>query len=561
MGYPPVFNLKDSAQARAVLSDLRDFFFQKGHLAFSIDSLFADSIHTRAVAYVGPAMYWLSVHPADSASEFWFDAARIRPARWRGRVLEPAALAALQRQLLEAAENNGYPFAAVGLDSLMWDSTGAARAVVRVSLGRFFQFQTVELSGDLRLPKPYLRNYLAIRPGEPYSRARVLGLRRELEALPFAEVAGNPAVNFAGNEANLKVFLRKKRASRFDFLIGLLPRSAETGGSGLVVTGSASALFHNALNLGEQFSLEYDRLRPETQKLDVQARVPYLLGTPFGASGRLNIFRRDSTWVDAQYEFGIQYLFSGQDYLKTFWENRSLSLQQVDTFAIRETRRLPASLDQRQNSFGLEAARIRLDSRLNPRRGLALYMRTAAGFSRILRNNTIEGLVDSRDSSFRYASLYDTVATRAVRYRLEGRAEGYIPMFRSVALKLAVRVSGIVSDKPVYNNEQYRLGGNKLLRGFDEESLFATRWSVATTELRLLIGPNSFFSVFSDYAYLENTTVRTRAFLRPWGFGAGLNLETRGGIFGISLSVGRRDTGQAVDFRAAKFHLGYVGGW
>ena len=124
--------------------------------------------------------------------------------------------------------------------------------------------------------------------------------------------------------------------------------------------------------------------------------------------------------------------------------------------------------------------------------------------------------------------------------------------------KIGLRGGGIFSEKPVFANENYRLGGNKLLRGFDEESLFATRFVVGTAEYRLLLGPNSFLSAFADWGYLENLATKNRIFQRPLGLGAGLNFETRAGIFGISAAVGRRDKGQAVDFRATKFHLGYV---
>jgi hypothetical protein len=64
--------------------------------------------------------------------------------------------------------------------------------------------------------------------------------------------------------------------------------------------------------------------------------------------------------------------------------------------------------------------------------------------------------------------------------------------------------------------------------------------------------------VFTDWGYIENITSRNRIFLRPAGFGAGLNFETPTGIFGINVAAGRPDTGQAFDFRALKFHLGYV---
>ncbi|HNG90718.1 MAG TPA: BamA/TamA family outer membrane protein, partial [Saprospiraceae bacterium] len=271
--------------------------------------------------------------------------------------------------------------------------------------------------------------------------------------------------------------------------------------------------------------------------------------------GRLNIFKRDSTWVDAQADLGVQYLLPGGNYAKFFWENRSSSLQKVDTLAVRLSRRLPPNLDLRQNGFGLETAFSRLDYRYNPRSGWATTWKAVAGFNTVLRNSQIESL---REGAFEYASLYDTLARRTSRYRLELKAELYLPLLVRSTLKLGLRAGGIFSKTPVYANEQHRLGGNRLLRGFNEESLFATRWALATAEYRLLLSQNSYLAAFADYAYLENLTSRTRAFLRPLGVGAGLNFETSAGIFGISLAIGRQDAGTGFDFRAAKFHLGYV---
>jgi hypothetical protein len=37
-----------------------------------------------------------------------------------------------------------------------------------------------------------------------------------------------------------------------------------------------------------------------------------------------------------------------------------------------------------------------------------------------------------------------------------------------------------------------------------------------------------------------------------------MNFETPAGIFGISAAVGRLNPGDGLDFRATKFHLGYV---
>jgi outer membrane protein assembly factor BamA len=550
--------LADSTALTALGTDLLAFFRDRAHLAASIDSLRRDSLAASARLYLGPEIRWVALQPADEASAAWLDAVRFREKRFTDKTLDYAALLKLKERLLEAAENEGYPFASVRLDSLRLEPDGGLRAALRVTPNRAVAFKEIRTIGDVRLPRPFLPSYLGLRPGSAYSRAKVLRLRQQLQTLLFVESTRDPTVTFTGNEATVNLFLKKKRASRFDFIVGLLPQPGEENDGKLLVTGSLSAAFLNALNLAERLSVEFERLRPETQKLDVQAGIPYVLGTPFGLEGHLNIFRRDSSWVDAQGDFGVQYLFEGGDFIKFFWENRSLILQKIDTAEVRRSRRLPPSLDMRQNGFGLETTLSRLDYRYNPRQGWAATVRTVGGFSRILVNSQVEGLDAAGDSTFRYASLYDTVRTRQTRLRVEARGEWYLPLWRQVTFKLGLRGGGIFSETPVYANEQYRLGGNRLLRGFDEESLFTTRFAVATAELRLLLGTNSFLAAFTDYGYLENLTDRTRAYLRPWGFGAGINFESRAGIFGISVAVGRRDAGQPVDFRAAKFHLGYV---
>lgn len=553
------FVIPDSTALDPLCRDLLRHFHQKSFLAASLDSLqTAPSAPATAAFYPGPALHWIRIRPADPAEAGRLQTAGFREKLFAGKPLRYDALLQLEEDILKQAENTGYPFARVWLDSIRVQPDGGVEALLQIDRGRFFTFRQIKIVGDVKLPSAYLPNYLGLKAGNPYNRSQVLRIRDQLRTLLFLESTGNPTVTFAGNgEATVNLFLQKKKNSRFDFVVGLLPRSDATDGK-LLLTGTLSAAFQNALNLGERFSVEFERLKPETQKLDVQAGLPYLLGTPFGLEGRLNIFRRDSTWVDAQSDLGISYLFTGGDYVKLVWENKSSALQKVDTLSVIQNRRLPPNLDYRQNGYGFEAGFTRLDYRFNPRRGWAVLLRTLAGFNTVKRNNQIENLQDPTDPAFDFAGLYDTVAVRQTRYRLEGRTEAYLPLFQRTTLKMAVRGGGIFSKKPVYNNEQYRLGGNKLLRGFDEESLFATRYVVATAEIRLLIGLNSYLAAFADYGYLENVTNTTQAYLHPLGMGAGMTFETQAGIFGINIAAGKRDKAESVDFRALKFHIGYV---
>ncbi|MCC7246789.1 MAG: BamA/TamA family outer membrane protein [Saprospiraceae bacterium] len=551
---------KDSTSAAEVANMLLEHLHDEAYLTASLDHRKRFSADSSSVdLFIGPRIQWLSLRTSANLSERWLAAAGYAPRKFTDKPLRHDEILTLQRNLLEIAENNGYPFATVWLDSLEVQTQGGISAVLSMWPSRYFKFSQPRIKGNIRLPRAYLSQYLGLKPGTAYSRERVLSIRSQLQGLLFLESEANPTVTFAGDEATVNLFLKKKRAGRFDFIIGLLPRPNDSDGR-LLLTGSLNAAFQNALNLGERFSIEFERLKPETQKLDVQAAVPYLFGSPFGAEGHLNIFRRDSSWVDAQMDIGVQYLLPGADFIRFFVENRSSALQKIDTVALLRERQLPPNLDYRQTGLGLETVLNRLDYRFNPRHGWMLHLKGSAGLNTIRKNSQITALRQAADPGLDFNAQYDSLLARqqSARFRVELRADYFISVFKRSTIRLALRSGNIFSNDAILVNEQYRLGGNKLLRGFDEESLLATRYAVGTTEFRLLLGRNSYMSAFADVGYLENITAQKRIFLHPLGLGVGLNFETQAGIFGISVAVGRAQPGQSFDPRGAKFHLGYI---
>ena len=115
---------------------------------------------------------------------------------------------------------------------------------------------------------------------------------------------------------------------------------------------------------------------------------------------------------------------------------------------------------------------------------------------------------------------------------------------------------GSFISNPVFLNELYRIGGNKLLRGFDEESIFVSTYNVVTAEFRFLLSKNSFFQVFMDAAYVEDRTLDRFRKDFPYGFGAGNTFETKAGMFAVSYALGSQQ-GNPINFRSAKVHFGY----
>ncbi|MFN7119078.1 MAG: POTRA domain-containing protein [Saprospiraceae bacterium] len=524
---------------------------QRAYLEASVDTLLRLDTIFAAIMHIGQPYEWIALN-IDSVDHYLLNESGFRDKLFSKKPFSPAQLTQLQENLLTAAENKGYPFAQIKLDSFRFDNQGVS-AKLLLYKNQLVLLDKIEVQGNVKLSDIYLSNYLGIKLGAPYDRSRILRMRQRLRELTFINMTKDPVINFAGDRAAIQLFLEKRRASRFDFLIGVLPNSAQTGK--MLITGSFNGELYNQFGRGERIYAEFEALRPQTQELNTQFNYPYLLNLPFGIDAKFNLYKRDTTYLDIETDLGVQYLLEGGNYFKVFWNNRRSNLLSVDSL-LNNVQRLPPQLDVGYGNFGLEYAFQQLDYRYNPRQGWNLLVRGAAGVKQIRRNNRLE--------SFSNENFYDSLELRTFQYRAAFRAERFMPVFSRSTLKLGAQGAYIFSKEPIYLNEQYRIGGNRLLRGFDEEFVFATAYTIGTLEYRLLIGQNSYLYLFGDYGYVEDVTVTNRDYFQPFGFGAGITFETRAGLFGVSLAYGgiRGAQGaranQAVDFGAPKVHFGYI---
>ena len=133
-----VFRAQDSLAFQQLCGDLLQHFRQESYLAASLDSLqITDSIVTAAF-YLGPAMRWLQLRPADDDNQAWLAAAGFREKLFTDAPLRYDVLLNMERRMLEQAENNGYPFAQVWLDSIEVAENGDVSALLRIDRRRFF---------------------------------------------------------------------------------------------------------------------------------------------------------------------------------------------------------------------------------------------------------------------------------------------------------------------------------------------------------------------------------------------------------------------------------------
>ena len=481
---------------------------------------------------------------------------------FRERILDGKPLLAkeisdIEDRLLNYAENNGYPFARVWLDSVV-AKNGEVSAALMMQTGAVFILDSVRTEGTAKISLRFLENYLDFRKGAVFSRAKVLKISQRLAELPYLTEKKRPSVSFTEiRTARLTLFLNEKKASLWDFLVGVQPTTTADGGQQFLITFNGKADFQNLLGRGERLYMNFENVRPESPRLNVKVTYHFILYLPFGFDGAFDYYKRDSTYNEIRLNLGGQYMLGGADYVKVFWQNYQSNNGVINPLQIINNKKLPATLDVTTNMFGLEGQRQTLDYRFNPRRGFLGILRGSAGIRQVRRNSDILGLKDAKNPQFDFAKLYDTVALRSFQYRIDVKTDFFLPILQRGALKFGLSSGILLSAAPISQNEQYRIGGNRLLRGFDEESLFATRYAVGTLEYRLIIGQNSYLYAFGDAGYIQNFTQVVRISDTPIGFGAGITFETKVGLFGVTLAVGKQGA-NPLDFRNVKTHFGYV---
>lgn len=527
----------DSLKFAAALRSKQEQLIAAGYLEASVDSTTRRDSASTIWWHTGEVYKWGELR-ASMEQEPLLTEAGVRDKLYRSRPMSPDAIAQVHRKVLTWCENNGYPFALVRFDSITVEDSRMS-ALYLVDRGPLILFDTAEVKGTAKLSKAYLFNYLSLRPGTPYSQVSVRKIRVRLKELPFVTEARPFELGFTDSTARPVFFLQQKKASQFNGVIGVLPNNAESGK--VYVTGDLRLRLHNVFGHAELLDFNWSNPQPRSQDLKIKFSYPFLFDMPFGVDADLTLFKKDTIFLEFFRQLGLRYYLQGNSSIRAFAGIRSSNL--ISTVGYENITTLPAYADIRTVQYGLGTMLERIDYRLNPRRGFVLDVSASAGGRTITKNAKVN------------QEVYDGLDLRTTQYRGEVTGDVYFPLGGRGVINLNV-LGGLLESPTLFRNELFRLGGLRTLRGFDEQSILASRYIGGRFETRFILDQNSYLLAFYNQAYVEN---RSEGFSSddPFGFGAGLTFDSRIGIFSFIYALGSRE-GNPVEFRSGKIHFGIL---
>ena len=539
--FHPRATVPDSLTALRTARELVLALQAEAYLLASADSLEWGRDTVRVRLYAGQPFRWAYLHNGNLGDGLLTRAGYrekfFRRAPWR-----PAEWVSLQERILTEAENQGYPFATVGLDSLQFEANSIAGRVV-LRRGPLVTFDSLQVIGTSRTKKRFLTKYLQLFPGAPYSQQRVLAAAALLRQLPYVRLRAEPEVRFARGRARVYLLLDERPANQFDAIVGLLPN---TVGSGVQLTGDVTVALRNLRGGGKQVGLQWRKVDAASQTLDVNYLHPNFFGTPLEVAATFNLYRQNDAFLTIHPRLQVTYPTARAGRLTFFAEQRSSRLL-LDSLAYTKLTSLDY-IDAETNSYGLAYARTYLDDLYFPHRGSFVSAQGGVGTKTVSRN------------AFIRPELYVGLPLRSTQYSFSGRAERYWALGRQGVLVARLRGEALFNQQQQYFlNDLFRLGGLNSLRGFTENQFYTNAYGVGTIEFRQFTGPEGYVFLFADQGVLRayQTTDLSTALDAPTGLGAGLSFRTAAGLFQFVYSVGRSPFyNQSFGLSNSKIHFG-----
>lgn len=546
------FDGKDTAVS--YINSLQQVLMARGYTGASVDSVAIDSVNAKVYLFLGKEYFWTI--NTDSLSPNIFEIIKIKKTQLDRRQFQYKELKSFENSILDMFANRGFPFAAINTVGSEMDS-GKIRLTWKIDKGVQYHIDSIRVYGNVRVRNLFLQHYLRIFDGDLYDKSKLDEIDRLMAGLPFLEQQHPWDLMMLGTGATLNLYLQNKRSSEINALIGFLPGNSITGKT--KITADVKLNLKNALGGGESILLNWQQLQAQSPRLELGLNLPYILNSPYGIEGSFGLLKQDSTWLMLNGRLGVEYLWNAHQSFQVFYQLKNTYLLQggIDTTRIIQYRQLPQFMDVRSGSGGILYRFENLDYKFNPRSGNDLQATVTAGIRKVSVNNEITQLKDPNDPVFDFATLYDTVQKKSYVASVSIAAAHYFPVGKRSAVKLSVN-SGWLQSPQIFQNELFRIGGYKLLRGFDEESIYADRYGVLTGEYRFLTGRNSYLFGFTDWG-LTHTTYSGSKFSNSFvSAGLGLELETKVGLLNVSYAVGKRNDIKFDLKNASKIHFGYI---
>ena len=250
-----------------IYQQLPGLFQSKGYVTASIDSIQYDTASARIVLFIGEMYLWARLD-AKSIEPSLLEAVGWREKLFTDKPMDFAQVQLWQEKMLNHLENTGFPFARIYLDSLNWIRDKVS-ALLKVDKGPLYKIDSIRIYGNAKISNYYLQRYLDIPSGSIYSKEKLMRINKKIRELTYIEEEKPFDLTMLGTGSVLNMYLKQKKSSQVNVLIGFLPNNDQLSSKKLLLTGEANIFLKNALGSGETIGLNWQQIQVKSPRLNL----------------------------------------------------------------------------------------------------------------------------------------------------------------------------------------------------------------------------------------------------------------------------------------------------
>ncbi|UKM65131.2 BamA/TamA family outer membrane protein [Flavobacteriaceae bacterium GSB9] len=398
----------------------------------------------------------------------------------------------------------GYPFSKLQLSNIKIRDNNSLEATLGVDTNQ--KKRTVDdiiIKGYEKFPQAYIKHFLKIKPSQVFDLQTVKNKTEQLANLNFANELKPPEVLFSKDSTILYLYIEKRASNAFDGFLGF---GSNENTNKLEFDGYLNLNLTNNLHYGESLQLLYKSDENDQKTFEANTSLPYLFKSPIGIDLSLRIFKKDTSFTTASQMAKLHYQINPKHKIFT-------GINSTESNYLRSTASTTIQ-DFKTNLFSIG------HTYTNPQAYDVLFP--------IKSHLSIETSMGKRKT--------DIHTQKQVHLNLDAFHIFNLNHKNSIYLRTR---SAYLSSDTYFENELFRFGGINSIRGFEENSLFASLYTYMNTEYRFRLSNSIYIHSVFDAGYFENKITITKQKLFGYGFGFGL--LTKAGLFKLNYANGKTE--------------------
>ncbi|KGL62834.1 ShlB/FhaC/HecB family hemolysin secretion/activation protein [Polaribacter sp. Hel1_85] len=501
---------KDTISINKEIEKVSDYLKKTGYLTNTVNQIKKNDKKHIAYFFLNNKIE-TAVIILNTKSEVHFDKSKIK----NGTISIP--LKELQTTLLNISkkyDKQGKSFTKIQLKNIeIKNKTLFAHLDIKQSKKR--SINKVIIKGYENFPKSYLKNYYRLNSKTIFNQQKIKEISKASKGLQFIKEIKPPEVLFTKDSTLLYMYLKKQQNNSFDGIVSFA--SKENGD--VLFNGNIDLSINNILDTAEKIQLFWNSIGEEKQEFKLTTETPYIFNTKFSPQLAFSIYKQDSTFLNTKFDSKLFYSINpntklGFTYNSESSENLEKELNNnVKTFS-NYFLGLQFQFNKPKNDFFFND---KFHLEVNPTFG-------------------------RRKSDENTSNQFKIEASTSYLWVLNLRNSIYIK-----------NKTGYLNSDSFIDNELFRIGGSNSIRGFNEQSIFASNYSYFNLEYRYLTSEKSYLYSITDISHIK-TTFNTEKLL---GIGLGYLFNTNNSQINLNVSAGKKTT-QSIDLKNVKLTVNWV---